>query len=115
MSKEIRVVVVNTENRPKVSYIDNTLEAFQDLVGGSIEAIYPFNDDIALICNEEGKLLGLPPNRCLIGFNGKIVDIIVGPFFLVGLGMDDYESIPDELVTKYLEMFGPFVVDLYGE
>ena len=45
--------------------IDDTLEAMQKVVGGDIEKYMPFDDDVAIICNEEGKVNGLPPNRAV--------------------------------------------------
>jgi hypothetical protein len=52
-------------------------------VGGLVEAIYPFEDEeLALICNEEGKLLGLTYNRALRDEDGRIYDVIAGTFFL---------------------------------
>ena len=57
-------------------------------VGGPIQAIYPFPEPVALICHEEGKLLGLPLNRALRDKDGEIYDIIAGPFFLCGAPPD---------------------------
>lgn len=47
----------------------NGLEEMQALVGGYIQAIYPFPDKAAVVCNEEGKNLGLPFNRPLLDEN----------------------------------------------
>ena len=51
--------------------IDGSLESMQQIVGGYIEAIYPFDDPVAIICNEEGKLNGLPLNRALYNKDNK--------------------------------------------
>ena len=59
----------------------------QSIVGGHIQAIYPF-PGIALVCNEEGLLLGLPPNRGLRDENGDLYDIVCGTFFLCGAPSD---------------------------
>ena len=61
----MQVVVVEPKKKPVVQDIDSGLESMQRIVGGSIQAIYPFEEPVALICNEEGKLLGLPLNRAL--------------------------------------------------
>ena len=61
----MRVIVVEPKKKPMVRDIDAGLESMQKIVGGSIEAVYPFADPVALICNGEGKLLGLPLNRAL--------------------------------------------------
>ena len=60
---------------------------------------------MALICNEEGKVYGLPYNRAIRDEAGKVQDIIAGPFFVCGLGEDDFCPLPKELQTKYLDMF----------
>ncbi len=78
----------------------------QNLVGGLIQAIYPFQDSVALICNDEGKLLGMEPNRALRhSATGDIYDIIFGPFFLCGLGEEDFTSLTDAQLQKYEEVF----------
>ena len=67
---------------PKIT-IDDTLDAMQRIVGGPIQAVYPFKEPVALICHEEGKLLHLPLNRALRSPDtGEIYDIIAGDFFL---------------------------------
>lgn len=56
----MKVLVVRPMEMPEVQEIDHTLSAMQELVGGTIQAVYPFDDPVALICHGEGKLLGLP-------------------------------------------------------
>ena len=66
MSKEkISVLLVNPGEPPKMVEIQHTLKAMQDLVGGLIEQFIPFEDDVAIICNEEGKYNGMEPNRVI--------------------------------------------------
>ena len=55
---------------------------------GYIEILYPFDDPIALVCNEEGKLLGLPLNRSLRDSCGQNYDAIAGTFFLCRIPTD---------------------------
>lgn len=45
--------------------IEDTLEAMQSIVDGDIEEYMPFSDEVAIICNEEGKVNGLPLNRAI--------------------------------------------------
>ena len=52
---------------PKMIEIDDTLESMQEVVGGDIEEYMPFEDEVAIICNEEGKVNGLTPNRAVYG------------------------------------------------
>lgn len=55
----------------------NELMAFQQFVEGYIETL-TFSGDHLLICNEEGKLWGLPFNINFLG------EPIVGPCMIVG-------------------------------
>lgn len=81
----MKVIVVEPMKPPAVREMENTLPAMQAVVGGPIQAVYPFEERIALICHEEGKLLGLPLNRALYNTEtGAIYDVIAGTFFLCG-------------------------------
>ena len=79
----------------------------QAVVGGYIQAIYPFDDEVALVCNEEGKINGLMPNRYLLNRNNGFVDCICGDFFLCYAPCDseNFESMPDNLIDKYIAKF----------
>ena len=101
----LRVLVVEPEKVPYVKDIPHTLEALQQEVGGLIEVVYPFRDMVGLVCNEEGKLLGLPLNRCLFDENGQLYDIICGTFLVTGLGAEDLASLPPDLLEKYYRHF----------
>ena len=79
----------------------NGLQEMQELVGGLIDAIYPYDDPVALVCNDEGLLLGLPFNRSVEGGYGGIC----GTFFACGLGEDTFASLSPELMEKYREKF----------
>ena len=79
--EKIKCLLVEPYKLPKEIEIDNTLEAKQKIVDGLIECVY-FND-VIIICNEEGKINGMTPNRDI----GS--DIVFGPFLIVG---DDYEN-----------------------
>ena len=104
-SKKITVLVVEPMKKPYVKEINPGLTSLQTEVGGDIEAIYPYSDPVALVCNNEGKLIGLDPNRGLLDENGEIYDIVAGTFLVVGLGEEDFASLSPELIQKYTEQF----------
>ena len=90
---------------PKQVKISNSLESLQKEVGGTITATYPFADPVAIVCNDEGKLLGLPMNRALRDEHGQTYDVIAGTFLVVGLGEEDFASLSPELAQKYEQHF----------
>lgn len=104
----MKVLIIEPLKEPYVKDIPNTLKAKQEIVGGLIQSIYPFDHpEIALICNDEGKLMGLPLNRALFDQDGNIVDIICGTFFLCSAPSDseNFESLTDEQIEKYKNRF----------
>ena len=103
LQRNLNVLYVEPNKLPEKRTIKNTLEDKQKLVNGLIEYTYlSDSNDVAIICNEEGKILGLPPNRD-IGH-----DVICGNFFIVGddpeLGED--RSLTEEQIDKYSKYFG---------
>ena len=61
---------------PQQVEIDNDLKALQQTVGGSIGASYPFEDPVAIVYNDDGKLMGLPLNRALWDEDGLMYDVM---------------------------------------
>lgn len=90
---------------PKLVDIGSDLDSLQNEVGGYIQALYPFEDQVAIVCNEEGKLTGLRPNRILQDEDGSVYDIICGPFLIVGLGEEDFADLPCDLIDKYISKY----------
>ena len=103
----MKVLMIEPGKKPRKAEIDGSLQGMQKVVGGYIQAIYPFEDPVALICNEEGKILDLPFNRALRDEDGDIYDIVAGTFFLCGAppDSDSFEGLSDELMEKYSQMF----------
>ena len=104
-SGTLKVLIVEPRKAPYVAEIPAGPESLQKLVGGLIQALYPFDDPVAIIANDEGKLLGLPWNRPLFDEEGNIYDILVGTFLVTGLTEDDFGSLSDEQIQKYTEVF----------
>ena len=101
----MKVLAVMPGKKPVQMELEGTLESMQAFVGGTIQAIYPFGDPVAIVCHEEGKLLGLECNRALRDEKGAVYDILCGPFFLCGLGEEDFASLPEDLMDKYFRYF----------
>lgn len=101
----MNVLMVEPGKAPYVTDIGNDLRSMQQAVGGYIQAVYPYEEAVVLICNEECKLDGLPLNRALRDEDGDIYDVVAGNFFLAGIGEDDFIDLPDELVEQFTEQF----------
>jgi len=104
----MKILVIEPLKEPYVKEIDGKLEKMQEIVGGLIQAIYPFDHpEIALICNEEGKINRLPLNRALFDESGNIVDIVAGTFFLCSAPADseNFEGLSDEQIETYKKRF----------
>lgn len=103
----MRVVIVEQEKAPAVQTIENGLTAMQTIVGGTIQAIYPFEEPIALICNDEGKLHGLPLNRALRDSSGTVYDIVSGTFLLCAAPADSdcFDSLTYQQIQFCMKRF----------
>ena len=98
MSKILRVVMVEPHEAPYELNITDQLEDLQETVGGMIEVIGN-GDGTLLVCNEESKLMGMDGNRRLNG------DVIAGPFFVVGTDGENFRSLTDAEVNRYLQVY----------
>lgn len=101
------VLLVEPGKVPHRAEIGNDLKTMQEVVGGLIQAVYPFEEPVVLICNEEGKLLSLPMNRFLSDENGSVYDLVVGTFFLCAAPADseNFESLSEEQINRYTDYF----------
>ena len=91
-----RVLFVTPHHTPLEIRIKDDLKSMQRAVEGMIEFTYPFDDNVILVCNEEGKLNGMEGNRRLEG------DVIAGPFFMIG---DDGEGGTTDLTNKRVQRY----------
>ncbi len=96
----LTVVFVEPHKKPVVRKLRNEYEDISHAVGGLIEHIYQ-EDGTILVANEESKLLGMDGNRRLN--DGK--SILAGPFFVVGDDGEDYRSLTEEEIKKYMNRF----------
>lgn len=102
----MRVIGCRVGEDTKLEVIENGLEAMQKYVGGLIQYL-PLDDEVAIICNDEGKLLNLPWNRPLFADNGNLLDVICGDFFICGAPWDSDEltDIPENRIADLMERF----------
>ena len=100
----IEVIMVEPGKEAVMMSIGDDLESMQKAVGGMIEEYMPYEDDIAIICNEEGKINGLPLNREIKDEQGRVMDIIAGPFFMAYAPIESerFLSMPEDLKDKYM-------------
>lgn len=96
----MKILVVEPGKHPYEKEIEGTLKEMQKIVGGRIQALYPFRDEAGVVCNDDGISLRMP-------FNRKIDEecYIFGTFFLCGLGLEDFTSLPENLMEKYRKRF----------
>lgn len=111
----ITILKVEPGKFPEIKEIKDEIRDLQNEVGGSIEVVYPWpRSSVCLICNDEGKLLDLPPNRLL----PEIWDVIAGPFFLAGYyhGPDGGELCsltPEQLIKFEARFHEPLPEDIF--
>ena len=97
----MKVVICEPGQYARIAEIEPTLTAEQKVVGGLIDCVYPWpNDRAALVCNDEGKLNGMPLNRALEDY-----DVIAGTFFICGISGENFCSLTEEQTARYLQKF----------
>ena len=97
----MKVVICEPGQYARIAEIEPTLKAEQEIVGGLIDCVYPWpNDMAALVCNDEGKLNGLPLNRALEDY-----DVIAGTFFICEISGENFCSLTEEQAARYLQKF----------
>ena len=104
-TRTMDVLLVQPNAYPKKISVGTELEDLQAMVGGDIEVTYPFEDEVAIILNESGKINGLPLNRAIYTEDGDMQDIYAGDFLVVGLTEDDFGSLTSEQMQKFEEQF----------
>lgn len=105
-TKMITVIKVEPGKAAYIKEIENSLKSLQSEVGGDVECVYPFEDQVGIVCNQESKFNGMEMNRCLRHPDtGNPYDILYGPFLVTGLTEDDFGSLSKDLQDKYLEKF----------
>ena len=97
-SKMIKALLIEPKQSPRVIEIEASLASYQKQVGGLIEILH-LDDDAVLVVNEEGKLLGLAPNRHYFG------DVLVGNILILGSRGENLVGLSDAHIEKYAAQF----------
>nr|DAV48758.1 MAG TPA: protein of unknown function (DUF3846) [Caudoviricetes sp.] len=92
----MKVIIKQPGKEPEVAEIENTLPALQQVVGGYIETV-TLATDCCIICNEEGRLEGLPYNLTFCGVS------FVGPILVVGIDGDEFSSLDKQQIDFLLQ------------
>ena len=98
MKENLRILMVEPRKAPYEASVPHELSAMQQAVGGLIEVVRN-SDGTLLVCNEEGKLLGMEGNRRIPG------DVLAGPFFVVGDAGETFRSLTEEELERYKKRF----------
>lgn len=113
-TERLRVILCRSGEAAEVVEIEDSLEAMQELVGGLIEPYDPFYsetdpryENVILVCNEEGKLRQLPPSRAILDEDGRVMDVIQGPFFLCYAPVESerFLSMPADLEEEFRKKY----------
>lgn len=103
----IQVLIVKPHLRPYGATICPSLRSMQDIVGGCIQVVHDglLKDDAVIVCNEEGKLIGLLANRALRDSRSKVQDVICGTFMVVGTAGEDFTSLTPRQFADWTDRF----------
>jgi hypothetical protein len=94
----MKIVVKKVGQAPEIKEIQGTLENLKEIVGGYIECIHLF-DNVFCVCNEEGKLLGLPANFKFCN------DVIAGDVFFCAGAEEEFISLNDRQISVIMTVF----------
>ena len=102
MDQKINVLIVEPGKEPRPATVEDTLETFQQIVGGPIEVGCYLPQRVMPICNGEGKNMGLPPIRPNPNDSG---DTICGTFLLCSFEGERFASLSDEQRKMFQDYF----------
>ena len=120
----INVIYVEPGRKAHIVEMEDSLGTMQSLVGGMIEEYMPFYDEndprvenVAIVCDDEGKMKHAELNRAIRDNDGNIQDVIAGPFFIcyAPIESENFESLPKDLQEKFIEKFKDPEIFFWGE
>ena len=96
----MKVLVIRPHLAPEMQVLPD-LEAMQECVGGTIQAIYPWPEvRAALVCDDDGLIHDADWNRYIC--EGVAIK---GAFFICGIGEEDFTDLPDDLADRFKREF----------
>ena len=101
---KIKVILCEPGEKARVQEIENTLEAMQQVVEGPIETLTL--GDAVIVCNKEGGIQNSRLNRCIVTALGRVEQFLVGTFFICGICEDEFCSLDEEQILKYMKLYG---------
>ena len=111
---KIKCIKCEPNKNAKIVDIEDNLKSWQQVVGGYIEYVYPFQEQpVGVICNEEGKLEGLPFSRPILDDNDALVDIIAGTCYIVGLDDKGGNRSLTDMEIKLYEKLWRYPIKVY--
>lgn len=93
----MRILIFEPGKNPRTADIPHSLDKMQAIVGGTIQAIYPWSERAALVCDDEGLLKDYRFNRLVRG------NAIFGTFFICGIDECDFSDLPENLISRFSE------------
>lgn len=107
MNPLITAIYVSPNQAPAVVQVESSELGFQSLLHGPVEEIFPYFEEVMLLCGAKAKIQKLPPNRVLYDDNDEYIDIVAGDFYLVGAPFtaQNYVSLTKEQIEKYLAKY----------
>ena len=100
----LKVILCEPGKMARIAEVSNKLEDLQRMVAGYIEQFCPWDEPVAIICNEEAKINGMAPNRAIYD-DGELLDVIFGPFFICDCSGESYGSLNQEQIARFMKQF----------
>ena len=102
---KITVVLVEPGKLARIANIGTSLSELQKAVGGDIETFYPYEEQVCIVCDDEGKICGKPLNRAVYNEDGTIMDIMAGTFFICDCSKPSFGSLSEEQQQRFVNQF----------
>ena len=97
--------VVEPGKKPEKIELSGGTDEINDLIGGEINILRPFDEDVAILCSVGREAAAFPLNRALYGEDHKVDEVIRGTFLIVGISDDSFTALSEEQMGKYGKLF----------